>query len=469
MHFGKSLLESGTLGTKGNTQVVVPRMTESYGSSRDPPEKDIPICTLKNFPYKISHTIQWARDDFAGAFTQPPADVNAYLKGGQDYLEELAKQSTMEMSTLEKIRTYLVDKKPKSYEECVYWARHRFEKDFNHQIQQLLHNFPKDSTNQEGIAFWSGHKRCPRPLRFDPTDEVIATYIYSCANLFADIFGLSHKDRSREEAAAIANGMDVPEYVPKVGIKIATTKEEAEAETAQDAMDKDEQEVQAMRQSLPKPETLAGYTLIEVEFEKDHDDNFHMDFITAAANLRARNYSIKEVSKFEAKGIAGKIIPAMATTTALVTGLVCLELYKLHQEKPVEAFKNGFVNLALPLFAMSEPMPPAVTKAKMKGKDWEWSLWDKIVIDQGDITLQEFNNYFQNELGLEVSMLSYGSAMLYAFFQNKPERLQMPMTELAQTISKTKLRPDETYLQLEACVEYDGEDVDIPPIQLKFR
>ena len=54
------MLESGTLGTKGNTQVVVPKLTENYGASRDPPEASIPICTLKNFPYKIEHTIQWA-------------------------------------------------------------------------------------------------------------------------------------------------------------------------------------------------------------------------------------------------------------------------------------------------------------------------------------------------------------------------------------------------------------------------
>lgn len=35
----KPLVDSGTLGTKGNTQVVVPFLTESYGSSRDPPEE----------------------------------------------------------------------------------------------------------------------------------------------------------------------------------------------------------------------------------------------------------------------------------------------------------------------------------------------------------------------------------------------------------------------------------------------
>src|SRR4051794_1679188 len=60
VYFRKPLLESGTLGTKGNTQVVIPYLTESYSSSQDPPEKAIPICTLKNFPNAIEHTIQWA-------------------------------------------------------------------------------------------------------------------------------------------------------------------------------------------------------------------------------------------------------------------------------------------------------------------------------------------------------------------------------------------------------------------------
>lgn len=35
----RALLESGTLGPKGHVQTIVPYLTESYASSRDPPEQ----------------------------------------------------------------------------------------------------------------------------------------------------------------------------------------------------------------------------------------------------------------------------------------------------------------------------------------------------------------------------------------------------------------------------------------------
>jgi ubiquitin-activating enzyme E1 len=81
------------------------------------------------------------------------------------------------------------------------------------------------------------------------------------------------------------------------------------------------------------------------DFEKDDDDNFHIDFITACSNLRAANYHIPAASRHKCKMVAGRIIPAIATTTASVTGLVMLEMIKVLQHKPVEQLRNGNYDL----------------------------------------------------------------------------------------------------------------------------
>jgi len=80
--------------------------------------------------------------------------------------------------------------------------------------------------------------------------------------------------------------------------------------------------------------------------------------MSSTANLRARNYKIKEAERFKIKMIAGKIIPAIATATAMVVGAVGLEFIKIVLKKPISAMKNSFMNLALPLWLFSEPIPP---------------------------------------------------------------------------------------------------------------
>jgi ubiquitin-activating enzyme E1 len=92
-------------------------------------------------------------------------------------------------------------------------------------------------------------------------------------------------------------------------------------------MSVEENELAELVDSLPPPSSLAGYRLSPVEFEKDFD--LHVEFVTSASNLRARNYGIPSADKHKTKFVAGKIVPAIATTTSLVTGLVCLELYKV--------------------------------------------------------------------------------------------------------------------------------------------
>ena len=59
-----------------------------------------------------------------------------------------------------------------------------------------------------------------------------------------------------------------------------------------------------------------------MQFEKDDDANGHMDFVASASALRARMYAIEAADRLKTKRIAGKIIPAIATSTAAVAGLV---------------------------------------------------------------------------------------------------------------------------------------------------
>jgi ubiquitin-activating enzyme E1 len=463
VYFCKPLLESGTLGTKGNTQVVLPFLTESYSSSSDPPEKSIPICTLKNFPNAIEHTIQWARDMFEGLFKGAVENVNLYL--GQPNFVDSLKQGGGAKDTLETVRTYLVDAKPVSFEECVVWARLKFEDLFNSQIQQLLYNFPADSVTSSGQPFWSGPKRAPTPLVFDAADPMHMGFIVHAANLHAFNYGLKG-DLSPEVYAKVLPTVIVPEFAPKSGVKIHVNESEAAA-AANAGPATDEEELMTVLASLPPPSTFAGMRLLPVEFEKDDDSNGHIDFITSCSNLRARNYNIKEADRHKTKFIAGRIIPAIATTTSLVTGLVCLELYKIVGGKEkVEAYKNGFLNLSTPFLGFSEP----IACAKFKYHEKEWSLWDRFEVEE-DITLKEFLAWFKEKHELDVTMLSCNGSLLYSFFMQAKklqERLPLPMSKVVELVCKKELTC--TTLVLEMCVnDRDGEDVEVPYVKLRIR
>lgn len=52
---------------------------------------------------------------------------------------------------------------------------------------------------------------------------------------------------------------------------------------------------------------------------------------------------------------AGRIVPAMATTTASIAGLQTLELVKLIRNVKKADHRNVFLNLAVPFIQASEP------------------------------------------------------------------------------------------------------------------
>lgn len=176
--------------------------------------------------------------------------------------------------------------------------------------------------------------------------------------------------------------------------------------------------------------------------------------------------------------LPGSIIPAIATTTALVTGLICLELYKIvgTSGKPLklDAYKNGFVNLAIPFMTLSEPTAPAKTTAVVKGKEWNWTAWDCIDMNMGDITLADFIAYFEKEYNLDISMISHGVSILFSFFANKKkveERKKMKMSEVVQSITKKEFPPSQLFITFEIIAnDLDtDEEVELPYVRFRFR
>jgi ubiquitin-like 1-activating enzyme E1 B len=79
-----------------------------------------------------------------------------------------------------------------------------------------------------------------------------------------------------------------------------------------------------------------------LSFSKDSDPC--LDFITAVSNLRARVYAGAKIplsSRWDIKEVAGNIIPAIASTNAIIAGLIVLDACKV-LAKDVKA-KNVFL------------------------------------------------------------------------------------------------------------------------------
>lgn len=122
--YEKPLLESGTLGTKANSQMVVPHKTQCYGDSQDPPEEAIPMCTLRNFPNQIEHCIEWGRDKFNELFVDTPGDLISFLDNQKLFVAKLKGNSTSSgvRTTLDRINNFLHMKSQNSFESCMKLA-----------------------------------------------------------------------------------------------------------------------------------------------------------------------------------------------------------------------------------------------------------------------------------------------------------------------------------------------------------
>eukprot|EP01033_Poteriospumella_lacustris_P001011 gene1012-728_t len=470
VRYEKSLLESGTMGTSGNVDTIVPHKTRTYGEGGEAAEgMGVPMCTLRNFPHLPDHCIEWARDIFELLFVKLGKNLESYINNADVFIDNIRDKAGSEpgaaffdLRALTSYTRFVTNPSIGAAAQCAYDLFHFL---FRDRIMDLQNMFPRDSriidekTGADKGPFWNEKKRYPTVAVFSSDKAEHVDFMRSATILLGVTAGIlpAKTDEIDEDAYLkeyrtdnawllnIISGLSLPEYVP-APVSTAGADEATAAASALSAADKvrmDEEKERKLTQLIDdlqrvsdaiRSNTGTNPSIETVSFEKDDDANMHIAFITATANARCANYSIRAVDFHECKVIAGKIIAAIATTTAAVCGLVMLELFKVVLGKDTDDYMNRNIGLGgnkytsfsaeapVKYKTKTESVAPDVTsalpadaydeKGKVKAEYYEeqvhraypegHSIWDKLTIS-ADLTLADFTKWLDDEHGLTLT------------------------------------------------------------------
>ena len=438
------LFESGTMGTKGNTMPIIPFLTETYSNMSDPEDiKQFPICTIKNFPNQIQHTIHWAIDYF-DRYNRGPTICNKYIEDNS-ILEQM---SSIDRNQAIDDINYFLSSPPLSWNDCSMKAKDIFEKLFNHDIIQLLHCFPENHMIDNEL-FWSHGKICPAILDF--TSIYAINFIESTTHILCSIYNINNNFTRDDIIGIITNfTCKVNTFIP-LDIKIA--KEDKEINSITNITNSINLHID--QEKLKE----YNYQLNPIVFEKDDDSNYHISCINSMSNCRATNYNIKTISDYEAKGIAGNIIPAVATTTSTIVGLIAIELLKyVNKNNNIEHYRSWFINMADNTTIYSEPVEAPcmiVGKTKING-------WTKFRHNER-ITLENFIKKYENMFNTKIFMILYQSNILYSDFTDN--NINNDMYNIIKDNFDIDIMEEEVNLLLVS----EDNLIEIPPIILTYK
>lgn len=396
--YSKPLIDSGTLGAKGNVQVIIPHLTESYGNSVDPEEKaGIPICTIKSFPYKHEHTIQWARELFETEFNLIPNFLNKYKNN-----EELEKLNDSDSKNLLK-QLY----KYKNFEltEKFYLKLLFAIYNENHYlcVKEIIEKYSKVDNKEE-----LGDKKLPIYLNNQNLQiNIFTLYIKDGFELLNQIFQTNIK-LNEDLTLLFENNIfneeiqfDFNEYNEYNSDKIIEI-------------------LFPIINSIPN--------LKPIEFEKDDDTLCHVSWINYCANMRNTQYFISQTDLYDTRRIAGNIIPAMITTTSLIAGFQILEyirickLYKINKYmdldldieqdkkklKEIDLYKNRFVNLNI---NYCDGINPSDVKKYKLSNDKIVSVWTNFIVSS--LETEQIIKQIESETNKKIEFMTCGNKTIF--------------------------------------------------------
>lgn len=378
--YTKPLIDSGTTGGKGNVQVIVPHLTESYGSTKDPDDKvGIPICTIKSFPFKQAHTIQWARELFETEFNEIPSKISKYST--ENNLEaSTPSEITSMIKQLYKYRDFTVSKE--GYHKVLSYI---FVENFDYGIKELLKKYsdPEKKSEVEG-------KILPSVLVYETMKKEIVDFMTFGFNIMSQMFNTNFEYHFDDFPIISSQAINI-DY-EQVG----------------------ELNNFSFADSIIK---VIAPIIKKIDFEKDNDMLGHVQWLLTSSNIRNYQYKIEQADLFTTRKIAGNIIPAMITTTSLVSGYQILEyiklikFYKSKEEKPsksdINLYKNRFVNLNTNYIDGITPAPVSFSKIG----NLDFCLWDRLEVDTNSI--EKIMEYVLKLTGKKVEYLMHGNEVIY--------------------------------------------------------
>ena len=463
----KMAVDSGTLGTQAQSQIIIPYKTVTYkDKAPSGVTKEIPQCTLRHFPSLIQHCIEWSKDSFYGYFGESLNAVKKFFNDLNEFKELLQREgsATFQLPKLEYLKKQIDIIVTKDIKKMCQFGVDCYTENFDHNIQQLLSIYPPDYKtiiNDKEVDFWSGSKRLPHPIKFDPNNDLCLNYVIKFVQILAHAFSipLKKEDLDKENIKKICEKIKIPEFVKKLNVKIDLSDDNnnKEEEKNNQILFEETEEMKKERESAQKKieeifkelEKIKreDYDMSKInpeEFEKDHDENGHIDFIHAGANLRASNYQIDNCDRNKTKKIAGKIIPTVLTTSASIAGIVALQLFTTFQTKEIKYFRETFFNLNTNYYYFAPPYkaietidkePDAINSA-FKAVPEGWTSWDRIEI-KGSKTCGELCDYLKEKYKIIVDTIFIGEIMVYDTFLEIKKNKDLKIEEVyAKSIGK---------------------------------
>jgi ubiquitin-activating enzyme E1 len=327
---------------------------------------------------------------------------------------------------LTQLRDFAILRNAKSMAKCAVAAREIFQKLFHDDIQQLLSAYPPDAKNDHGLPFWTGLKRIPQPLQYTPGDPLHELFIRSYVRLLCVAFGHPYNPSDDAVVSSVAQGAECAPFELNGELEIPASDETGdkgpEAKAKAGLFSPQEHNTVDSLYSAALAE-MSGWKGNEVEFLAfEKDDDLIIDFIQAAANLRARNYKLKECDRVKIQFVAGRIIPALATTTALIVGGVLGELTKVAQGfTDIRLYKHFNIDISVNTCLISPPT--AITP--LSGKDYDpnygratapiagnLTSWDRIDVT-GPKTFRELFKLLEEERKILVKTVQVSGNIIF--------------------------------------------------------